>query len=62
VRNNLAERLGVSEKGASWIRDKLARLGVIAKTADFVPNKFAARYKWLLIQSNETNTETCDDQ
>jgi hypothetical protein len=48
VRDSLALRLGVSGKGAAWIRDKLASLGVIKKTADFVPNKFAARFKWLL--------------
>jgi hypothetical protein len=48
ARDNLAERLGVSGKGAAWIRNKLAKLGVIAKTADYVPNKFAARFKWLL--------------
>jgi hypothetical protein len=47
VRDSLAERLGVTGKGAAWIRDKLAKLGAIAKTADYVPNKFAARFKWL---------------
>lgn len=47
VRNNLAERLGITGNGAAGIRDKLARLGVIKKTADYVPNKFAARFKWL---------------
>ena len=29
-------------------RTKLAALGAIAKTADYVPNKFAARFKWLV--------------
>jgi hypothetical protein len=48
VRDSLAERLGVTGKGAAWIRDKLAKLGAIAKTADYVPNKFAARFRWLL--------------
>jgi hypothetical protein len=33
---------------AQPIRDKLAKLGVIAKTADYVANKRAARFKWLL--------------
>ena len=47
ARDNLAERLGVTGKGAAWIRDKLAKLGAIEKTADYVPNKFAARFKWL---------------
>ena len=48
VRDNLAQRLGVSGKGAAGIRDKLAALRVIGKTADYVPNKLAARYRWLL--------------
>lgn len=47
VRDSLAARLGVTGKGAAGIRDKLARLGVIVKTADYVPNKFAARFCWL---------------
>jgi hypothetical protein len=47
VRDNLAERLGITGNGAAGIRDKLARLGVIKKTANYVPNKFAARFKWL---------------
>ena len=46
VRDNLAERLGITGKGAAGIRDKLAKLGAIEKTADYVPNKFAARYGW----------------
>jgi hypothetical protein len=57
VRDNLAERLGVTGKGAAWIRDKLAKLGIIAKTADYVPNKFAARYKWFL--STPPKAEMC---
>jgi hypothetical protein len=47
VRDNLAARLGVTGNGAAGIRDKLARLGLIEKTADCVKNKFAARFKWL---------------
>jgi hypothetical protein len=57
VRDSLAERLGVTGKGAAWIRDKLAKLGIIAKTADYVPNKFAARYKWFL--STPPKAEMC---
>jgi hypothetical protein len=56
ARDNLAERLGVTGKGAAWIRDKLAKLGAIAKTADYVPNKFAARFKWLLSEPVEFQT------
>ena len=51
VRDNLASRLGITGKGAAGIRDKLARLGAISKTVDYVPNKFAARFKWLLPKS-----------
>jgi len=47
VRDNLAERLGITGKGAAWIRDQLATLGAIEKTADYVANKRAARFKWL---------------
>jgi len=47
VRDNLAERLGITGNGAAWIREKFVRLGVIKKTANYVPNRFAARFKWL---------------
>jgi hypothetical protein len=48
ARDSLANRLGITGKGAAGIRDKLARLGVISKTANYVPNKYAARFRWLL--------------
>ena len=48
ARDNLAERLGITGKGAAGIREKFVRLGIIKKTANYVPNKFAARFKWLL--------------
>jgi hypothetical protein len=47
VRDSLAARLGITGQGAAKIRDKLVRLGVIGKTADYVPNKSAARFLWL---------------
>ena len=47
ARDNLAERIGVTGKGAAWIRDKLATLGAITKTARYVPNKAATRYRWM---------------
>jgi hypothetical protein len=47
VRDNLGVRIGITGKGAAGIRDKLARLRVLAKTANYVPNKLAARYRWL---------------
>jgi hypothetical protein len=51
VRDNLASRLGITGKGAAGIRDKLARLGAISKTVNYVPNKAAARFMWLLPKS-----------
>lgn len=54
ARDNLAERLGITGNGAAGIREKLVRLGVIKKTADYVPNKFAARYKWRLVIASPT--------
>jgi hypothetical protein len=47
VRDSLAARLGITGPGAAKIRDKLVRLGATAKTAEYVPNKFAARFRWL---------------
>jgi hypothetical protein len=47
VRDNLGDRLGITGKGAAWIRDKLVRLGAIEKTVNYVPNKSAARFKWM---------------
>ena len=51
VRDSLAARLGITGKGAAGIRDKLALLGAISKTVNYVPNKAAARFKWLLPKS-----------
>jgi hypothetical protein len=51
VRDSLAARLGITGKGAAGIRDKLTRLGAISKTVDYVPNKYAARFRWLLPKS-----------
>lgn len=47
MRDSLAAQLGITGQGAAKIRDKLARLGTIARTAEYVPNEFAARFKWL---------------
>lgn len=47
ARDNLAQRLGLSGKGAAGIRDKLTTLGAILRTADYVPNKAATRYRWV---------------
>ena len=48
VRDNLGARLGISGKGAGGIRDKLETLGVLKRTRNYQPNKFSARYRWLL--------------
>lgn len=47
-RDNLAERIGITGKGAAGIRDKFAAFGIIEKTADYIPNKKSARYRWAL--------------
>lgn len=54
ARDNLAERLDVTGKGAAYIRDKFDRTGVIKKTVAHLPNKSATRYRWLL--------KTCPDR
>ena len=56
VRDNLAERLGITGKGAAGIRDKLVRLDAIEKTADYVANKSAARFKWFILISRGSIT------
>jgi len=58
VRDSLAARLGSTGNGAAKIRDKLAKLGAMLKTAAYVPNKFAARYRWL---ANEAKSEAAHD-
>ena len=54
ARDNLAERLGVSGKGAAWLRDKLAALGAITKTANYVPNKSSMRFRWIAEETSES--------
>jgi len=44
---DLAHRLGLTRPGASWIRDKLARLREVEKTQNYMANKSANRFKWL---------------
>jgi hypothetical protein len=45
---SLANRLGVTLKTASNIRQRFCALGILKKTASYQPHKLAARYKWLL--------------
>ena len=48
ARDNLAARLGASDRGGGWLRDKLVSEKVIERTVPYKPNKAAARYRWLL--------------
>jgi len=43
---SLANRLGVTLKTASNIRRHFCSLGILRKTAEYVPHKFSARYEW----------------
>ena len=51
VRDNLGERVGITGEGAGLLRRKFARLGIIAQTVPYVPNKAAARFRWLLTET-----------
>jgi hypothetical protein len=47
VCESLANRLGVTLKTASNIRRRFCwPLGILSKTAEYVPHKFSARYEW----------------
>lgn len=48
VRDNLGERVGITGKGAGLLRKKFVGLRIIAQTVPYVPNKAAARFRWLL--------------
>jgi hypothetical protein len=43
---SLAKRLGVTLKTAANIRRRFCRLDIMCKTAEYVPHKLAARYRW----------------
>jgi TOTE conflict system primase-like protein len=43
---SLADRLSISQRGASYVIARLAELGAIEKTANSVTNSKVARYKW----------------
>ena len=47
VCQNLADRLGITFQGAAKIRKKIESLGFIEQTAPYVPQRLAARYRWL---------------
>jgi len=44
---SLADRLSISQRGASYVIARLAELAAIEKTANSVTNSKAARYKWI---------------
>jgi hypothetical protein len=44
---SLADRLGITLRGASKIRRRFSSLGLLKQTKPYVPNKFCARFKWL---------------
>lgn len=50
ARDNLGERVGISGNGAGQLRAKFARLGIMEQTVPYVPNKAAARFRWLLTE------------
>ena len=43
---SLGIRLGMTWEGARNIRDRFCSLGILRKTAEYVPRKLAARYRW----------------
>jgi hypothetical protein len=43
---SLSHRLGISVGGASKLRRKFCKIGILWQTAPYVPNKFCARFKW----------------
>ena len=49
---SLANRLGVTLKTASNIRLRFCALGILRRTAEYVPHKLAARYKWIAVSNN----------
>jgi hypothetical protein len=42
----LAARIGLSIRGAGKLRRRFCSLGILRKTADYVPHRLCARYKW----------------
>jgi hypothetical protein len=53
VCGSLADRLGVTLKTASNIRQRFCALGILEQTAPYVPHKLAARYEWLLPEAKQ---------
>jgi hypothetical protein len=49
----VGERLGISYQAVAKIRARFAGLRIVEKTANCVPNRFAARFRWLLSVADE---------
>ena len=49
---SLGVRLGMTWEGARNIRLRFCGLGILQKTAGYVPHKLAARYKWRAASNN----------
>jgi hypothetical protein len=47
---SLSKRIGVTLKTAANIRLRFCKLGIMRKTAEYVPHKLAARYHWIANQ------------
>lgn len=43
----LADRLGITLPGASKLRRRFEAYGIIEQTAEYVPGRLAARYRWI---------------
>jgi hypothetical protein len=55
---SLARRLGISLKGASQLRFKFCKLGILWPTAPFVPHKRCARFEWIAAHEPKRKQET----
>jgi hypothetical protein len=44
---DLAMRIGLTLQGAVYLRDRLVEVGAVERTKPHVPNRAAARYRWL---------------
>jgi hypothetical protein len=42
----LAARIGLSIRGAGKLRSRFCVMGILSKTADYIPHKRCARYRW----------------
>ena len=50
---SLADRLSIGLSGAAKLRHRFCSLGILRKTAEYVPRKLAARYQWIAANKAE---------